>query len=106
MNRNGKEQDQDMPNRQSNTEKAEGSRESVLDNKESFEHGSGTSDMARGMGSSGSSGGSGSGSGSSSGKSSGAGNTRSRGGISNRSGDQERESQGRVPERGRSQSEE
>jgi hypothetical protein len=104
MNRNGKEQDQDMPNRQSNMEKAEGSRESVLDNKESFEHGSGTSAMARGMGSSGSSGGSGSGS--SSGKSSGAGNTRSRGGISNRSGDQERESQGRVPERGRSQSEE
>jgi hypothetical protein len=79
MNKNRK--DQDVPNRQSNMQKAEGSRESqygternrssessggsrsrgssgtgsssVLGNKESFEHGSGTSEMARGMGSSG-----------------------------------------------------
>jgi hypothetical protein len=93
MNQNRK--DQSMPNRQSNMEKAEGSRESVLGNKESFEHGSGTSEMARGMGSSGSRG-----------TPSDTGGRHSKGGISNRGSEQERQSQGRVPERGRAQSEE
>jgi hypothetical protein len=121
MNQNRK--DQNVPNRQSNTEKAEGSRHqsrgsernrssessgspsrgaggtgtnSVLGNKESFEHGSGTSEMARGMGSSGERG-----KGSDSGSS-----HQQGGGISNRGRDQERDEQSRVPERGRSQSRE
>ena len=44
--------DQDVQNRQSDMDQAKGSG-SVMDDKESFEHGSGTSDVARGMGSSG-----------------------------------------------------
>jgi hypothetical protein len=93
MNQNRK--DQDTPNRQSNMEKAEGSRESVLGSKESFEHGSGTSEMARGMGSD-----------ESRGSASDSGRSRSKGGISNRGSEQERHAQSRVPERGRGQSEE
>jgi hypothetical protein len=48
-------EDREVPNRQSHTEKAGGSRDkgSVLDDRESFEHGSGESDVTRGMGSSG-----------------------------------------------------
>jgi hypothetical protein len=116
MNRNRK--DQDVPIRQSNMEQAEGSRESgrgternrssetsrddrsVMSDQESFEHGSGTSEVARGMGSSNERGME---SGRSGGKS--GGQSRS-GGISNRGFDEERDEQSRLPERGRSQSEE
>lgn len=115
MNRNRK--DQDVPNRQSNMEQAEGSRESsrgternrasegsrddrsVMSDQESFEHGSRTSEVARGMGSSNERG-------MESGRSSGKSGSESRGGISNRGLDEEREEQNRLPERGRSQSEE
>ena len=113
MNQNRK--DQDVPNRQSNMEQAEGSRDnygternrssdsssnhrSVMDDQESFEHGSRTSDVARGMGSS-------SERGMESGRSSGR-SGQSRSGISNRSFEEERNEQSRLPERGRSQSEE
>ena len=114
MNQNRK--DQDVPNRPSNMEQAQGSRESgrgternrsseasrhsrsVMDSQESFEHGSRTSDVARGMGSSNERGME---SGRSSGKSG-----QSRSGIGNRGFDEERDEQSRVPERGRSQSEE
>ena len=51
MNQNRK--DQDTPNRQKNTEKAEGSRESpresVLDDRDAFEHGSGDAEIPRRM---------------------------------------------------------
>jgi hypothetical protein len=106
--------DQDVSSRQPHMEKSEGSRnqgagternrssessggsKSVLGNKESFEHGSGTSEMARGMGSSGERGiGSESGS-----------RGQQGGGISNRSSDEERDAHSRVPERGRGQSRE
>ena len=115
MNRNRK--DQDVPNRQSNMEQAEGSRESsrgternrsseasrddrsVMSDQESFEHGSRTSDVARGMGSSNERG-------MESGRSSGKSGSQSSSGISNRSLDEERDEQSRLPERGRSQSEE
>ena len=115
MNQNRK--DQDVPNRQSNMEQAEGSRgssrgternrssessgdgRSVMDDQESFEHGSRTSEVARGMGSSRERG-------MESGRSSGKSGTQSRSGISNRGFDEEREEQSRLPERGRSQSEE
>ena len=114
MNQNRK--DQDVPNRQSNMEQAEGSRDSgrgsernrssesmrggsVMDNQESFEHGSKTSEVARGMGSSRERG-------MESGRSSGKSGTQSRSGISNRGFDEERGEQSRVPERGRSQGEE
>jgi len=98
--------DEDVRNSQSNTEKAVGSRDrgsnmernhssessggstSVLGDAESFEHGSGTSEMARGMGSE-------SGMGSDSHSQSGKG-----GGISNRGLDQERDEQSRLPDRG------
>jgi hypothetical protein len=126
MNQNRK--DQDVPNRQSNMEQAEGSRDdesrgternrssestshsrSVMDDQETFEHGSGTSSVAKGMGSS-------SERGMESGRSGTKGSDRQSGdlqsgdrqsgGISNRSLDEEREEQSRLPERGRSQSEE
>ena len=45
-------EDQNVPNRPSHMDQAKGSG-SVMDDQESFEHGSGTSDVARGMGSSG-----------------------------------------------------
>ena len=47
-----KRKDQDVSLRSSHMDQARGSG-SVMDNPESFEHGSGTSDVARGMGSSG-----------------------------------------------------
>ena len=51
MNQNRK--DQDIPNRQSNMEKAEGSRkseeESVLSDRDAFEHGSGDAEIPRRM---------------------------------------------------------
>ena len=96
MSQNRKNQDQKRP---SNMEQAEGSG-SVMDDQESFEHGSGTSEVARGMGSSGERG-------SESGRSGERSQDRQRGsGISNRGADRERDSQSRLPERGRSQSEE
>ena len=96
MNQNRK--DQDARTRRSNTEQAKGSG-SVMDDQESFEHGSGTSEVARGMGSSGERGRSSGSEKRSSGHQSGS-------GISNRGHDQERGTQKRVPERGRAQSEE
>ena len=90
MNQNRK--DQDRANRPSNSERTKGSG-SVLGSKESFEHGSGTSEMARGMGSSGERG-----------SVSEHGSSGSGSGISNRGADQERSEQNRVPERGRSKS--
>ena len=91
--------DQDVPNRSSDMDQARGSG-SVMDDQESFEHGSGTSDVARGMGSSGERG-------SASERSDERSQGRQRGsGISNRRRDQERDVQSRAPERGRSQSEE
>ena len=97
MNQNRK--DQDVQRRHSNTEQAKGSG-SVMDDKDSFEHGSGTSEVARGMGSSGERGRE---SGRSGEQSS---DRQSGGGISNRGGARERAEQGRRPERGRAQSEE
>ena len=126
MNQNRK--DQDVPNRQSNMEQAERSRDesrgternrssestsrgsgSVMDDQETFEHGSGTSSVARGMGSS-------SERGMESGRSGIKGSDRQSGdrqsgdrqsgGINNRGLDEERQEQSRLPERGRSQSEE
>jgi hypothetical protein len=108
--------DEDVPNRQSNMEQAEGSRDnydnernrssdsssdrgSVMDDQESFEHGSGTSDVARGMGSS-------SERGMESERSGGRSGGQIRSGISNRSFEEERDEQSRLPERGRTQSEE
>jgi hypothetical protein len=77
---------------------------SVMDNPETFEHGSRQSEMTRGMSSSsergmGSSGERGHLSDGSSGRQSGS-------GISNRGSDRDRDEQSRLPERGRSQSEE
>ena len=97
MNQNRK--DQDVQRRHSNTEQAKGSG-SVMDDKDSFEHGSGTSEVARGMGSSGERG-----------RESGRSgeqmpDRQSGGGISNRGGDREHAEQGRRPKRGRAQSEE
>jgi hypothetical protein len=93
--------DQNRGNERNHSSESSGSG-SVLGNKESFEHGSGTSDMARGMGSSSERGrGSDSSMGSDSGSSG-----KHGGGISNRGLDQERDEQSRLPERGRSQSEE
>ena len=96
MNQNRKDQDVRERNRSS-----EASRDShsVMDDQESFEHGSGTSEVARGMGSS-------SERGMESGRSSGKGGSQSKSGISNRGIDEERDEQSRVPERGRSRSEE
>ena len=97
MNQNRK--DQDVQSRRSNTEQAKGSG-SVMDDKDTFEHGSGTSEVARGMGSSGERG-----------RESGRSEERisdrqSGGGNSHRGRDQERAEQSRRPERGRAQSEE
>ena len=86
--------DKDMPNRQSNMEKAEGSRESVLSDTESFERGTGKgSERAREQ----------------------SGMERDRGsdaqerdeasGISNRGIGREQEEQRHLPERGSSRSE-
>ena len=97
MNQNRK--DQDVQSRRSNMEQAKESG-SVMDDQESFEHGSGTSEVARGMGSSGERG-------RESGRSDESKANRQRGGShSNRRLDQERTEQSRRSERGRSQSEE
>src|SRR6187397_2490063 len=97
MNQNRK--DHDVQRRRSNMEQAKESG-SVMDDKDSFEHGSGTSEVARGMGSSGERGRE---SGPSEERSS---DRKSGDGISNRGGDRERAEQSRRPERGRAQSEE
>jgi hypothetical protein len=86
MNKNRKDQE-----RSRSSESSSGSK-SVLGSKESFEHGSGTSEMARGMGSSGERG-----MGSESHNQQGS-------GISNRGTSRERDEQSRVPERGRGHS--
>ena len=121
---------QDKPNRQSNMEPAEGSRESertrgqqqggssgarqqgqrsALDDQESFEHGTGSDDVARGMGSS-----SGRGTGSNQERNMGSSRERNMssnedrargGGITNRGTEREQDEQDQLPERGRSQSE-
>jgi hypothetical protein len=112
MNQSRKD-DQDVPNRQSNMEKAEGSRQSergagqerggtapsgghqrsVMDDQDAFEHGSGGDAISRGMGSTGERG-------------AGPDGERNRGGgISNRDMAREQDEQDRLPERGRSQSE-
>jgi len=49
MNQHPKDKDKDVRQRPSHMDQARGS-DSVMDDKESFEHGSGTSDVARGMG--------------------------------------------------------
>ena len=110
MNQNRKD-DTATPNRQSNMEKAEGSREdeqgagrddsmssgqrhnpSVMDDKEHFEHGSGPDTVAGGMSSAGERG-------------SGANREQKQGGgITNRGTDRERSEQRQLPERGRSKS--
>ena len=89
-----KDQDKDMPNRQSNMEKAEGSRDSALSDTQSFEHGAaGRPERAREQG----------------------GMEPNRGshqrkrddaaGITNRGLDREQEEQHHLPERGSSRSE-
>ena len=90
MNQNRK--DKDGSNRPSNSERMKGSG-SVLGSRESFEHGSGTSEMARGMGSSGERG-----------STSEDGSSGSRSGISNRGAERDRSEQSRVPDRGHSKS--
>jgi hypothetical protein len=111
MNQN-RTHDRDMPNRQSNMEQAEGSNaqergraqdrggrgsareheSSVMDDQDTFEHGSGGSGVSKGMSQTGERG-------------AGSGGERHRGGITNRGADRERMEQDQLPERGRSQSE-
>lgn len=86
-----KNRDTETPNRQSNMEQAEGSRRSVLSDEESFEHGAGTSELARGMGTSG--------------KQSRKDADREGTGITNRGMDRERDEQQQLPERGKAKSE-
>ena len=96
MNQNRK--DQDVPNRQSNMEQAEGSRGKDRNLDRDTDH----SDMSSGMGSTGERGFE-----SEQDRSQGRGRTDEKsGGISNRPLDEERHRQSRLPERGRSQSEE
>lgn len=88
---NQKNKDQDMPNRQSNMEKAEGSRESVLDSTDRFEHGSRESELTRGKSPS---------------ERERSRSERSKGaGITNRGIDREEEEQSHLPDRGDSGSE-
>ena len=90
---NQKGQDKDMPNRQSNMEPAEGSRDSALSDKESFERGmGGGSERMRGM------------SDMDRDKKRGERNRGDATGITNRGLEMEQEEQRHVPERGSSRS--